>query len=124
MARNKWTWEGSSLSCDRLGLKIDLVECFPSWEKLSVGERFLAQYGVKQWISSGLAGVIGADKLKETASSLAQRAYAHDFARQTGGGGGVTKAELKAERDELAAKVAALEAELAASKVVLRKKGK
>jgi len=108
--RNTWTWKGDTLECENLDLYIDLTEWFEHWGELNWGEKFTAQYGVKQWIASGLAGVDKAD-LKEAAKLMKNRGMSHDFARKSGGGG-VTKAELKAERDRLAQSNADLEAQV------------
>ena len=122
MARNKWSIAGGKLTVDgNVNGTFDLTEVSPNWETLEETEQFIVSYGVKQWLSDKMAGS------DDPAKSLADgwdRMKDGDFARKAGARSGITKAALKKERDELAAKVAALEAELAASKVVLRKKGK
>ena len=110
MARNKWSIDGGVLSvAGNVNGTFDLTKVSPSWETLEETEQFIVSYGVKQWLSDKMAG--SDDPAKDLVEGW-QRMQDGDFARRSGAGSGITKKELKAERDALAEELAAARAEL------------
>ena len=120
MARNKWSIDGGVLSVDgNVTGTFSLSEVSENWDTLTETEKFLVTYGTKQWLSDKMAG---SDVPEHDLLNGWERMKDGDFARKAGASSGITKAQLKKERDALAEELEAARKELEELRAMKAKK--